>query len=79
MAAQRTTIAKMTRNQSQLLQIAIKDRSSTSRAILMADAVEAIPPEPLFQPSVGTGINGSCFWHLSVKGRVEDGYLANGA
>jgi hypothetical protein len=65
---QRTTIAKMTGNQAQLFQIAIKDLSSPSRAILMADAVEAIPPDPLLQPFVGTGINGSCFWDLSVKG-----------
>ncbi len=69
----------MTGNQAQILQVAIKDLSSTSCAVLMADAVEAIPAEPLFQPFVGTRVNGSGFWHLRVKGGVEDGYLANGA
>jgi hypothetical protein len=41
--------------------------------------MEAIPAEPLFQPFVGTRVNGSGFRHLSVKGSIEDGYLPNGA
>jgi hypothetical protein len=74
---QRTTIAEMTGNKSQFIQVATKDLGSTSCTVLMANAVKAVPPDPLFKPFVWTRINRRHLRHLCVKSGIEHGYLGN--
>src|SRR5579875_979765 len=56
-------------------QLAANDLRSTTGAILVTDAVKAIAMNALLIPCIRAGVDSGFEWHMTVKGRIENGYL----
>src|SRR6476469_410105 len=72
---QRTSVAQMTANQPQICQLLTQNVGGPTRAILMANSVKTVAPNPIFQPFIGAWINKGCGRQLCVKSCIKYCYL----
>src|SRR6185312_9327494 len=52
---------------------------TASRAVLVADTMEAVAPDALFKPGKGTGVGLGHAWHTVMKSSIKNGGLRDRA